>query len=135
MSRARETVRRTIRDANRASDVIARLRALFAKKEANIESIDLNEAAQEVIAVSLSDLQRSHVIVRSELADDLPSVTGDQVQLQQVILNLVRNAAEAMSEVDDRPRELTIRTEADGGDRVRLTVQDAGIGLGENAPE
>ena len=112
-----------------------RLRALFAKKEANIESIDLNEAAQEVIAVSLSDLQRSHVIVRSELADDLPSVTGDRVQLQQVILNLVRNAAEAMSEVDDRPRELTIRTEADGGDRVRLTVQDAGIGLGENAPE
>jgi signal transduction histidine kinase len=132
---ALETVRRTIRDANRASDVISRLRTLFAKGEPNVDSLDLNEAAQEVIALSLSELQRTHVIVRSELSDDLPRVTGDRVQLQQVIVNLLRNALEAMGEVDDRPRELMIRTERDGDDRVRLTVRDAGVGLGPDPPE
>ena len=90
---ARETARRTIRDGNRASDVIARVRALFTKKESAIESVDLNEATREVIALSLSDLQRNRVMLQSELADDLPTVTGDRVQLQQVILNLLRNAS------------------------------------------
>jgi C4-dicarboxylate-specific signal transduction histidine kinase len=127
---ALETVRRTIRDARRASDVIARLRALFSKKDAEIESIDLNEAVNDVLAATSSDLRRTRVIVRSELAHDLPRVTGDRVQLQQVILNLLRNASEAMSEVDDRPREVTIRTFAGEEDQVRLTVQDAGVGLG-----
>ena len=126
---ARETARRTIRDGNRASDVITRLRALFSKKNATTESVDLNEATREVIALSLSELQRSRVILRPELADDLPPVTGDRVQLQQVILNLLLNASDAMSGVDDRPRQLVIRTERDEGDRVRLTVQDAGVGF------
>ena len=126
---ARETARRTIRDGNRASDVITRLRALFSKKDATTESVDLNEATREVIALSLSELQRNRVILRPELADDLPPVTGDRVQLQQVILNLLRNASDAMSGVDDRPRQLVIRTERDEGDRVRLTVQDAGVGF------
>jgi signal transduction histidine kinase len=126
---ARETARRTIRDGNRASDVIARVRALFTKKESATESVDLNEAAREVIALSLSELQRSRVILRPEFADDLPSVTGDRVQLQQVILNLLVNASDAMSGVDDRPRQMVIRTERDEGDRVRLTVRDAGVGL------
>jgi PAS domain S-box-containing protein len=126
---ARETARRTIRDGNRASDVITRLRALFGKKDATAESVDLNEAAREVIALSLSELQRSRVILRSELADDLPPVTGDRVQLQQVILNLLRNALDAMSGVDDRPRQLVIRTERDQGDGVRLSVQDTGVGF------
>jgi signal transduction histidine kinase len=126
---ARETARRTIRDGNRASDVITRLRALFAKKDATTESVDLNEATREVIALSLSELQRSRLILRAELADDLPPVTGDRVQLQQVILNLLRNASDAMSGVDDRPKKLVIRTERDEGDRVRLTVQDTGVGL------
>jgi signal transduction histidine kinase len=121
---ARETARRTIRDGNRASDVITRLRALFAKKDTTTESVDLSEATREVIALSLSELQRSRVILRSELADDLPPVTGDRVQLQQVILNLLRNALDAMGGVDDRPRKLVIRTERDEDDRVRLTVQD-----------
>jgi PAS domain S-box-containing protein len=126
---ARETARRTIRDGNRASDVITRLRALFAKKDATTESVDLNEATREVIALSLSELQRSRLILRTELADDLPPVTGDRVQLQQVILNLLRNASDAMSGVDNRPRKLVIRTERDEGDRVRLTMQDTGVGF------
>jgi PAS domain S-box-containing protein len=126
---ARETARRTIRDGNRASEVVARLRALFTKKQATAESVDLNDATREVIALSLSELQRSRVILRHEFADDLPVATGDRVQLQQVILNLLRNALEAMSTVDDRPRELLIRTERDEGDQVRLSVKDAGVGF------
>ncbi len=127
---ALETAKRTIRDGNRAADVIARLRALFAKKLVTVESVDLSEAAREVLALSWSELQRNRVILRSDLADDLPLIMGDAVQLQQVILNLLLNASEAMSGVDDRPRLLSIRTECEDGDRVRLSVQDAGVGLG-----
>ncbi|HKC94262.1 MAG TPA: PAS domain-containing protein [Nitrospira sp.] len=126
---ARETVQRTIRDANRASDVITRLRALFSKKEFTLETLDLNEITTEVIALSLSDLQRNRVILRSELAEDVPSVIGDRVQMQQVILNLLRNASDAMVGVEDRPRQLLVRTQREGDDRVRLSVQDAGCGV------
>jgi PAS domain S-box-containing protein len=130
---ARETARRTIRDGNRASEVITRLRALYGKKDLSSESVDLNEATREVLALSVSELQRNRVTVQQELADDQLLVTGDRVQLQQVILNLVRNASDAMSAVDDRPRQLLIRTERDEGDRVRLTVQDAGVGFDPQA--
>jgi signal transduction histidine kinase len=126
---AQETARRAIRDGRRASDVIARLRALFGKKSATTESVDLNEATREVIELSRSDLQTSRVVLVPELADDMPPVIGDRVQLQQVILNLLRNASDAMSEIGDRPRQLVIRTEREEDDRVRLTVRDAGIGL------
>ena len=126
---ALETARRTIRDANRVSDVITRLRELYTKKEAAAESVDLNEATREVIALSLGVAQKDHVIPRTELAADLPRVTGDRVQLQQVVLNLVRNALDAMSAVEGRPRELLIRTGRDEGDRVLLTVQDTGVGF------
>ena len=126
---ARETARRTIRDGNRASDVITRLRALFSKKHTLAERVHLNDATREVIALSSSELQGNRVILRCELAGDLPLVTGDRVQLQQVILNLLRNASDAMNTVHDRPRELLIRTERDEGDRVLLSVKDAGIGF------
>jgi signal transduction histidine kinase len=126
---ARETVQRTLRDGNRASDVITRLRALFSKKKFTLEALDLNEATREVIAVSLSDLQRNRVVLSSELAEDLPSVIGDRIQLQQVVLNLLRNASEAMVAIEDRPRQLRIQTQREGDDRVRLSVQDAGTGV------
>jgi PAS domain S-box-containing protein len=126
---AREALRRTIRDGNRASDVIVRLRALFKKTEPLSESVDLNEATREVLALLLSELQNGRAIVRTELADGLQFVTADRVQLQQVILNLLRNALDAMNTVDDRPRDLLIRTEREDGDRVRLSVKDAGVGF------
>jgi len=126
---ARETARRTIRDGNRASEVIARLRVLFTKKESTTEPVDLNEAIREVIALSSSELQRNQVVIQSELADDQPTVTGDRIQLQQVIVNLLRNASDAMLGVHDRPRQLLIRTEREDGDRVRMMVRDTGVGL------
>jgi PAS domain S-box-containing protein len=126
---ARETARRILRDGKRAADVITRLRALFSRKEFTPEPLDLNDATREVIALSLSDLQANRVMLRAELADDLPSVTGDRVQLQQVILNLVRNASDAMVSIEDRPRELLIQTECDESDGVRLSVMDAGVGF------
>jgi PAS domain S-box-containing protein len=127
---ARQTAQRTIRDGHRASDVITRLRSLFSKRDATTESVDLNEAIRDVIALSRTELQRSQVISRVELADDLPPVMGDRVQLQQVVLNLLMNAADAMTDIDDRPRRLIVRTERDEGDHVRLSVQDAGVGFG-----
>ncbi len=126
---ARETARRTIRDGNRASEVITRLRALFSRRQPATEPVDLNEAAREVIALLLSKLQRNNITLRSELADDLPLVTGDRVQLQQVIMNLLQNASDAMNNVHDRSRQLLIQTGPDDAAHVRLTVRDSGIGL------
>lgn len=126
---ARETAKRTIRDSRRAADVITRLRSLFSKKEAATELVDLNEATREVIALSRSELELNRVIMRTELADALPLLIGDRVQLQQVIINLLRNGSDAMSDVDDRPRELLCKTEVDAGKWVRLSVRDAGTGL------
>ena len=133
---ARETARRTIRDGNRASDVITRLRALFSKKEFTPEPLDLNEATREVIALSLSDLQRNRVILRSELAEDLPPVIG---RSYPTATGHPEPAPQCFRRdgvgVDDRPRELLIRTEQEGADRVRLSVKDAGIGFTREAAD
>ena len=109
--------------------MITRLRALFTKQEFTLESLDLNDATREVIALSSSELQRHRIVLQSELAEDLPTITGDRIQLQQVILNLLRNASDAMVGVTDRARQLLIKTEREDGDRVRVTVRDAGVGL------
>jgi PAS domain S-box-containing protein len=130
---ARETARRTIRDGHRASEVVTRLRALFKRKEVAAEPIDLNDAAQEVIALSLSELQSNKILVRHEFAENLPTVKGDRIQLQQVILNLLRNASDAMRDVDNRPRQLLIKTGSDDNKNVQLTVQDTGIGFAPDA--
>jgi PAS domain S-box-containing protein len=126
---ARETARRTIRDGNRASDVITRLRALFSKEEFTIELLDLNEVTKEVIALTVRDLERNRVVLESDLAQDLPAITGDRIQLQQVILNLLRNASDAMLDVHERPRQLLITTEQKDDDHVRVSVRDAGMGF------
>jgi hypothetical protein len=132
---ASETARRTIRDGNRASNVVTRLRELFRKTDPKRESVDLNDATREVIALLSSELRRRRAILKVELTDNLPAVTGDRVQLQQVVLNLLINAAQAMSAVEDRPRELFIRTQLDEAAEVRLTVQDAGVGFERDGEE
>ena len=126
---ARETARRTIRDGNRASEVVQRLRALFVKKSLSAERFDLNEAAREVIAMQLGELQRNGVTLHPAFAERLPPVKGDRVQLQQVILNLIVNATDAMQSVIDRPRHMWISTGRDEGGRVRFSVVDNGAGF------
>ena len=126
---ALETVRRTIRDGERAASVIARLRTLYIRKDLQLVPVDLNDTIREVVSLSQAELQRNLVILRQELADGLPTVSGDRIQLQQVIFNLLRNASDAMCAIEDRPRELLIRTEPDGAGSVRLSVSDVGVGL------
>ena len=92
---ARATAQRTLRDGNRASEAIQRLRAMFARKQPATEPVDLNNAAQAVLALSFR-IQRSRVVLRTDFAPSLPIVTGDRVQLQQVVMNLVVNAINAM---------------------------------------
>jgi signal transduction histidine kinase len=126
---ARTTAQRTIRDANRASEVIQRLRAMFVRNEPAAEAVDLNEAAAEILALTSSELLSARVEVHADFADALPSIRGDRIQLQQVMLNLVLNARDAMLAVDDRPRTMRIATIADGPGQVRFSVRDAGSGV------
>jgi PAS domain S-box-containing protein len=126
---ARETARRTIRDSNRASDVISRLRALFTKREIITQRVDLNQVVRDVIALASGELQRARVVLRAELADSIPMAAGDRVQLQQVVMNLLLNAADAMNAVCDRSRDLVIRTNVSGEGSVSVSVTDAGVGL------
>jgi C4-dicarboxylate-specific signal transduction histidine kinase len=132
---ARDTALRSIRDGNRAADVVSRLRSLIKRKDFVAEIIDLNEAVREVIALSSSELRRSRVVLQMDLAEDIPPVNGDRVQIQQVIINLLRNAMDAMRDVQDRPRQLLIQTEKDGGEKVRLIVQDAGVGFAPDSAD
>ena len=126
---AREAARRALRDCGRASEVITRLRALFGKQKAKRGSVDLNEATREVIGLSLPELQRNRAVLHCELAEDLPAVVGDRVQLQQVVLNLLMNASDAMSGIEGRSHCIVVKTELEQADRVRLSVTDAGVGL------
>jgi signal transduction histidine kinase len=97
--------------------------------------MDLNDAAREVIALSFTELQSNRILVRHEFADNLPVVKGDRIQIQQVILNLLRNASDAMRDVEDRPRKLLIKTECGDGKHVQLTVRDTGIGFAPDAAD
>jgi signal transduction histidine kinase/GAF domain-containing protein len=124
---AKTTVRRTIRDANRAAEVIKRLRALFAGKPMQKCPVDLNDALREVLSLTLGELQKRRVVLHTELAADPPMVLGDRVQLQQVMLNLVLNACEALQGVDDHAREVSIATLRDER-QVMLSVGDTGAG-------
>ena len=135
LDEAREAVRRIVRDGKRAGDVIARIRALATKTATAKERLYLNEAVREVVAFAGDQLRKNRVAVRTELADDLLPVSGDRVQLQQVVLNLVMNGIEAMSSVEERPRELIIRTQNDDAGQVRVTVQDSGKGLDPQSME
>ena len=132
---ARVTMQRTLRDGNRASEVIQRLRSLFTHGLRRVEPVDLNDAAREVLTLSSSELQRSRVVLMKDFDDGLPPVNGDRVQLQQVILNLVLNAADAMRGVEDRPRNLLVATAREATSQVRLSVRDSGVGVDPTSVE
>jgi PAS domain S-box-containing protein len=126
---ARSTARHIVRDAQRAADVIVRVRRLFTRKSGLNEPLDLNSAIHEAIILVRDEIYSGGVTLRLELASDLLEVGGDRRQLQQVVLNLITNAVQAMSSVDTRPRELLLRTQTDNGAQVLVTFQDSGVGL------
>lgn len=123
---ARDDARRALRDAGRACKLVTRLRAHFTKDQPAPESLDLNETIREVLSWFAGELETRRVVLITELSSSLPPVVGDRVQLQQVIINLLLNAVEAMSGVEDRPRSLLIRTERRDGSQVCVVVRDAG---------
>ena len=120
---------RIVRDAHRANAVIRRTRALFARGDAAYSEVDLNDAVTEVVSLTAGEIRSAGVIAELYLANDLPRVRGDRIQLQQVLLNLILNARDAMTGVSDHRARLKIVTEiaADGG--VLVSVEDAGVGL------
>jgi C4-dicarboxylate-specific signal transduction histidine kinase len=129
IGKARESVLRVARDGKWACEVIKRTRALSRNTGTEKQRLDMNEAIEEVLALAQGEMRVKQVALRTELATQLPPVLGDRVQLQQVVLNLIMNGIEAMSLVDDRRRELLIRTREGEDDQVGVTVQDSGTGL------
>jgi C4-dicarboxylate-specific signal transduction histidine kinase len=126
---ASETVRRAIRDANHASEVIQRLRKLFAKTESTTtEVLELDEVIREVLALCKSELQSRRIAVGLRFAAALPEVRGDRVQLQQLLLNLVRNAVDSLATSEALPRQLTISTRVLEA-TVCVEVEDSGPGV------
>lgn len=128
LDEAREAASRAIQEANRASSVITRIRALLQKVPPQLQPLDGNEVIREVVLLAESELARGGVLVKTELAFDVPKVLGDRVQVQQVVLNLILNAIDAMSMITDRRRELVIRT-AVHPEGALIQVQDSGKGL------
>jgi len=125
----RQAFDRIVRDSRRADDVLTRIHGLVKKAPTCIEILQLNEAIRDVITLTYGEANRKGVSVRMQLAEDFPPIQGDRVQLQQVMLNLVINAIEAMSAVDVGPRELTISTAMHEAGAVLVTVCDSGPGI------
>jgi C4-dicarboxylate-specific signal transduction histidine kinase len=129
LEEAQQALARIIKDGNRAGDVIGRIRELIKKAPARKDWVDLNEAIREVIELTRREAVKTGVPVQARLADNLPLIHGDRVQLQQVILNLIVNAIEAMSGVDAGARDLLISTGKVEPDGVLVAVRDTGSGL------
>ena len=129
LDNAREAASCIVADGHRAGDVIARVRALFNKEAPKQSLLNINDVIRQVVDMSRGAIDRQHVVAHAELAAALPPVMGDPVQLQQVMVNLVTNALEAMTQTGERGRQLTIRSEIDREGAVAITVEDSGSGL------
>jgi len=132
---AKETLEDIISDGRRASAVVGRVRQLAKKSTPVRAAVDVNRAISEVLALTRQELQRSRVTARAELDPNLPPVMADRVQVQQVVLNLVMNGIDAMRGVKDRARVLRVKSAATPAAAVAVTVEDTGIGFGDNDPE
>jgi PAS domain S-box-containing protein len=129
MAGVHDALKAMISDGRRASEIISRLRTLTMKTEMQKAELDLNEVVAEVVPLVRDEMLGKRVTLRLELAPALPAVLGDRVQLQQVIINLLVNAVDAMASVDGRPRELVIRSQRHGPGQVLIAVQDTGVGI------
>jgi PAS domain S-box-containing protein len=129
LAKAHDSAELIIRDGDRASQVIARIRALLKKTPPSKTLLDVNEFVNEVVALTQTEVVQHSVRLRVELANDLPKVPGDRIQLQQVLLNLIVNAVEAMLTIEDRERALQIRSGSFNGNGVRIAVSDNGPGI------
>ena len=129
LEETRQAVARIVNDGIRAGDVVGRIRALIKKVPARSDRFDINDAIGDVIALIRSELSSNGVSVQTQLAQGLPPIQGDRVQLQQVMLNLIVNAIEAMSGVSEGARELWIRTETNASGGTLVAVHDSGPGL------
>jgi C4-dicarboxylate-specific signal transduction histidine kinase len=128
LDEARAAATRTVREANRAGEVIGRIRALLKKAPPQMGQLQLNEVIQQVLALSRHELARAGITVQTELAPEVPALHGDRVQLQQVMLNLIMNAIDAMAVTTDGPRKLLIKS-ASVPEGVLVQVQDFGQGV------
>jgi len=128
LDEAREAASRIVKDATRAAGIISRVRLLFKKSSPQWDLVDVNEAIREMIALLHSEAARYNITVRMELAADLPRTTGDRVQLQQVLMNLIANSIDAMKEVDGA-RVLAVKSQRTEKEGVLVSVTDTGIGL------
>ena len=129
LEEVQQALEQIIKDGNRAGDVMGRIRTLVHKVPPRHDRLDLDETIRDVIELTRSELLRKRVSLRTGLATGLPPIRGDRIQLQQVILNLIVNAVEAMSEADDGPRELLISTAVEESNGLRVEVRDSGPGL------
>jgi PAS domain S-box-containing protein len=128
LKEAREAAWRIVKDAQRATEIINRVHLLFKKGTPQRELLDVNEVAREIIVLLGDEASRHSISVRTELAEDLPQVIGDRVQLQQVLMNLIVNGVDAMHDVD-APRELIIKSQPAENNELVLSVSDTGVGL------
>jgi two-component system, LuxR family, sensor kinase FixL len=129
LDEARQVLDRIVKDGNRASEVINRIRTLVRKSPPQKDRVDINEAIRETLALTLSEAQKSRVSLQTQLSSNLPFVLGDRIQLQQVVLNLITNAIEAMKGFGERPRELLVTSGQHDLNGVLVTVRDSGPGL------
>src|SRR6201981_4068613 len=129
LDQVRQALGRAVRDGNRATDVISRIRSLIKKEPPRKDALEVNEAIVEVIALTRGEVMKNNVSVQTQLAEGLPLIQGDRVQLQQVIVNLIINAVEAMSAVSEGARELLISTGKDASGGVLVAVRDSLPGL------
>ena len=134
LEEARQALDLAVKDGDRAIDVIARIRALMKNAPPRRDAFDMNEALLEVICLTHGEVASSNISVQTQLAEALPPIHGDRIQLQQVLLNLIINAVEAMSSISQGSRELVISTEKDAGG-VLITVRDSGPGLSPESVE
>ena len=129
LKQVRAALKRIVRDSERGSDVIGSIQRMLKKGEQERAWLDINDLIREVMSLVQGDLKDRGVSSRAELADDLPRVLADRIQLRQVILNLIMNAIEAMVSVSGRARVLRVRSENHGDNGVRVAVEDSGSGI------